>query len=62
VIQKEFCNTIGTKLPTRDVRSSVAIGVKPDMTWTAQFGRDWVNDYHRSVAPVPEPHVSLPLI
>jgi hypothetical protein len=31
---------IGTKLPIRDVRNPVAIGGKPDMARTAQFGRD----------------------
>src|SRR6266566_9980373 len=30
----------GTKLPNGDVRSTVAIGGKPDMTRTAQFGRE----------------------
>jgi len=30
----------GTKLPIRDVRSSVANGGNPDMTWTARFGRE----------------------
>ena len=30
----------GTKLPNQDVRSSVAIGAKPDMMRIAQFGRD----------------------
>jgi hypothetical protein len=38
--QKDFFNTIGTKLPNRNVGSSVAVGVKPDMTRTAQFGRE----------------------
>jgi len=31
VPQKDFCNTIGTKLPIRDVRSSVAVEDRPDM-------------------------------
>ena len=30
----------GTKLPIRDVRSSVATGGKPDMAQTVQFGRE----------------------
>jgi hypothetical protein len=30
---------VGTKLPNRDIRSTVAIGGKPDMTRTIQFGR-----------------------
>jgi hypothetical protein len=30
----------GTKLPKQDVRSTVAIGGRPDMMRTAQFGRD----------------------
>jgi hypothetical protein len=30
----------GTKLPNRDVCSTVAIGDKPDMTRTARFGQE----------------------
>jgi hypothetical protein len=30
----------GTKLPIRDVRYSVAVGGRPDMARTSQFGRD----------------------
>ncbi len=32
-------SAVGTKLSTRDIRYTAAIGGKPDMTWTAQFGR-----------------------
>src|SRR6266436_10135581 len=38
----------GTKLPNGDVRSTVAIGGKPDMTRTAQFGRE---DPNRTCPP-----------
>jgi hypothetical protein len=31
---------IGPKLPNRDVRYLVAIGGRPDMAQTVQFGRD----------------------
>jgi hypothetical protein len=31
---------VGTKRTSGDVRHSVAIGGKPDVVWTAQFGRD----------------------
>jgi hypothetical protein len=31
---------IGPKLPNRDVRYLVAIGARPDMAQTVQFGRD----------------------
>ena len=37
-VQNEFCNTIGTKLPIRDVRDPVATGDKPDMARTARIG------------------------
>jgi len=33
-------SVVGTKLPFRDLRRSVATGGKPDMARTAQFGRD----------------------
>jgi hypothetical protein len=33
-------SAFGTKLPIRDVRSSVATGGKPDMAQTVQFGRE----------------------
>ncbi len=32
-------SVVGTKLPIRDVRISVAVGGKPDMMPTAHFGR-----------------------
>jgi len=31
----------GPKLPNRDVRYLVAVGGRPDMAQTVQFGRDW---------------------
>jgi hypothetical protein len=34
----DFCNKIGTKLPIRDVRSSVATGGKSDMVQVTQIG------------------------
>jgi hypothetical protein len=33
-------SVFGTKLPNRHVRSPAAIGAKPDMTRTAQSGRE----------------------
>jgi hypothetical protein len=33
-------SVVGTKLPNRDVSSTVAIGGRPDMMRIAQFGRD----------------------
>jgi hypothetical protein len=36
----DFCNNIGTNRTSSDVRHSVAIGGRPDMAQTAQFGRE----------------------
>jgi len=36
-----MCRLLVTKLPIRDVHSSVAIGGKADSARTAQFGRVW---------------------
>jgi hypothetical protein len=39
VIEQSSTSVDGTKLPNRDVRSTVAIGGRPDMMRIAQFGR-----------------------
>jgi len=42
---------LGTKQPTFDVRRSVAKGAKPDITRTAQSGREWTQTGHERGAP-----------
>jgi hypothetical protein len=39
------------KQPTFDVRRSVARGAKPDITRTAQSGREWTQTGHEQGAP-----------
>jgi hypothetical protein len=40
VMQKDFCNTIGTFETFRDVRSSVAIEGKSDVSRPTHFGSE----------------------